>query len=51
MGYFNRVQPLYFLFHASKRHCFERKTKTAFCEDCFDTWMILVFRYIVIKTS
>ena len=27
---------LYFLFYASKRHCFERKT-FAFFEDCFDT--------------
>ena len=32
-------------FYVSKRHCFKRKAKIAFFEDCFDTWMILVFLY------
>ena len=34
-----------FPFYVSKRIYFERKAKIAFSEDCFDTWMILVFIY------
>ena len=34
-----------FLFYVSKRQCFERKTKIAFSEGRFDTWIVLVFRY------
>ena len=39
------VFKLFISFSLSVRDSFERKAKIAFLDDCFDTWMILLFRY------
>ena len=38
------VSNLYFLY-VNMRHCFERKTKIEFCQDCLNTWMTPGFRF------